>query len=1485
MWIVLSIIFLLLTITLVLSFPTVQTKVAQYAVGWLNDTYQTEIQLERMRYIFPDEVVLKEVYLPDHKGDTMVYASSIDLHLHGFNSVTNTAYSSGLKVEDLMFNWVTHPGDTVFNFLMFVEKFKSKDTTQSKPFSLEISEIELVNGSYRYEELACDSCFRFWLKDLNFNVNDFDLEGQFLSLEVEELSGNDLYSVSLRDFQTYFEYQKDHILLDDLKFTTGKSHFDGRLSLNYQEMPDFRDFVNKVTMVGEIKNSNLNSREIQYWGPQFPDFGQFKISGGVNGIVNDMQITDVILDVAESTHFEGDLELRNATTPSDLFLKAEQVDLYTTPTDARFVNNLFTDTTLPKEIEPLGNIKLTGSFDGYLNNFNTAATITTDLGRAKADLYLYLPEGQKLPQYKGDISLNRFKLGEMLGDTAMGLISTQLAVDGEGFDPTVMNTRLKGGVSLFQYRNYNYSNINVNGRVEGGNFDGRLKVNDPNLKFNFDGKASFQKDTSSYNFTANVEMADLHALNFVKDSMSLVTAEMDINLKALNYDRWEGDVMIYNTTYENQRNFHFFQDITIHSEGLDTSRYLELRSNIIDANLRGSYSLEGVVQAFGSQITRFIRTRNTIKAPENEQFTFEIEVKNTQILTDIFMEELSIEPNSELKGSYSSDSNTFHLDLRSPGFAYKKTDVNTIELNFSGSPSRSQLSFEVGRLELPTGFVIDSINLGNFYYNDTLFYDLRWVLRDSIDSRTNLVGYAIQEDTSTFRFGISESDFNIGFQKFNIPKGNSIVLDSGGVHIENLIVQNDERAIYVNGNISDNPHEILRLNMRGFGMNLVNYLIGSPEARFSGELYGDVLLTELLGQPKFAADVRIDSLEMNKTYLGDFSLNSYWAVQNDTINIEAKLQTGKLTTFSGNGYYQPDSLGAINFDLDFNRFKLAAFDPFLSGLAKNLRGYAEGAVSVSGNTGKPMIEGELDLPQTAFTVSLLNTDYNLVGTPKVTITPDAIKFPNLKARDTKYGTEANIGGEITHKNFSKFRFDLDIEADELLVLNTTAETDDPYYGTAFVSGNIGVNGPLDEILVTADVVSARNTEFFLPIDGATEVDKSGFVTFVDHSKKDTLQEIQQRLQNPNKGVTIDFNIEIDQNADVVIIIDSDVGNQLEAKGTGNIRLVMKPYSDLEMYGTYTVIEGQYDFVLPVLSQNLLAREFDVLRGGSLTWNGNPLEALISLTARYTTKADPGSLLAGSQVGGGPTLTILDLYLSGELMDPQIDFDISAPRAPSSVQTALNNTIANQDALYTQVFSILALNRFAPDQGLQLQQASRSLGFSALANQAAAYINMLTGDYRVSIDYQGANTETDIVTSEQLEVGVSKRFLDNRFTVSTQVGYAIQKQSPDQNLITGDFEIEYNITEDGRFRAKAFNRSVQDNYIFGQQNYQQGVGVFYRVDFEHIFGDNQKQNDEATRKEEDEGDLIRDQEQKEIDDKSQPESQSKDDNASQAVEDD
>ncbi len=1427
MWFALGVVALLLLLTAAFAFPSVQTATAQRAAIWFNREYSESLSLETFRYIFPNQLKINEVYLPDATTDTMIYIGELNFYLTGFNSLTNTLGSGEVKIDKLRFNWLKYEGSDEFNFKKFTQKFSSKDTIKSKPpFGLEIDHIEINDGLFHHQDFNCDSCRAFLLKDIQLDIDEFDLKGEYLTAEVRSLSLYDVYSLNIRQLRGEVAYMEDYIAAENLELKTEGTYLQGNFKLEYETKKAFSDFLEKVNLEADIKEGSVAANEIQVFAPEYPKFKTVQLKGKFKGPVNRLQMNGLELELGGNTILKGDLLLRDPAKADSLFISSKDISFFTEEDDVNWLYGLFSDSTLPKFVNTLENIGFEGGFEGYLNDFATRGEISTGLGSVFTDISMSSLKNIERAVYKGHVELKEVDLGLLLNDSSLGLLSGNFSLDGTGLDPADMRSSLRAEIPLLQFNQYNYSGIGINGNIKDGRFEGDLFINDPNLEFDFRGKASFLSDTSTYDFVAEVKSADLYALNLSKDTISYLTSELDIDFKALNYDEWAGSLKIANSTYENSQNYYFFQDVILTSDNMGTRHSINIASAILDGQLEGDYTLAGVADVFKYHLGKFSALTTPNKPPPEQHFSFDITIKNTLFLSEIFIPELDVEPGSKVTGKYNPVDQSLALNVSSEGVRYGKYLFKESDLGYYGGEENSQLSFGITNLQLPSGFEIDSIRLGNFYYRDTLLYTLKWILRDSIDSKTRLSGYAIQEDSTSFFLGVDESKFNIGDEDYTISAGNSIRIDSGGIHIDDLIIRNSSSRLMINGNISDNPNEIMRINLSGFNIDMANYFIANPQARFKGELNGDVILSRLLGSPRFGADLLVDSMQMNNTMLGDLEITSDWSLENDSIKLAVEMILGNLKTMSVAGFYQPDSLGSIDFDVNFDRFRLVAFNPLLNGIAENLRGSLTGDVKIKGNTGSPEITGMLTLPKVAFTVSFLQTDYNLTGTPTVEISENKILFPSLRLKDSRYGTEGSLSGEITHKNFNNVNLNLKVEGNELLALNTSSASGDAYYGTAFIGGAVYLTGPPDELKINADVTTEKETVFNIPIGGATEVRKSRFVTFVEKNDEDTLEIEQKNRLNVDKGISLDFDIKVDQNAEVNVILDDQTGNRLFAKGDGNIKLNIYPYSDMELFGIYTVAEGEYLFSI----EGLFKKKFKVQRGGTVTWNGDPLNANLNLQALYTTKADPGILVP--EYAGGNTIVEVYLNLTGPLSNPDISFDVKTPRASANTQTIISNRLTDEQQVNQQVFSLLARNSFAPENNFF---ASSDLGINQwdiLTSQAEAWINQLTGDYNVTLNYQGGTNQNVedpsavAASQEEVEVGVSKRFFDDRVTVNGSVGVPLGEN---QNGVAGDFEVEYSITKDGRFRTKVFSRTVQDQYSFSQQN-QQGVGLFYRLDF-------------------------------------------------------
>ena len=1429
-----SLLGIMLLISALMLIPAVQNRLAQEGVAWVNDKYALDLELEKLRYQFPNKVVLEDLYLPDSENDTLIFLHSLDFAFYSFKGNEQRLRTGEVVLDGLNFNLVKHAGDSLTNFMKVLEKFSSGEKKQQTPFKLDLSQLKITNSRFAYHQPACDSCTEYDLEKLNLNLLGAHLNGTSAYADIQTLSFNNQYGIKLENLRGEVYFSDTALGVNNLELRTPLTNLRAHLELNYPSLGAFSSFVDSVNFRGRFEESRLDFADIRYFSDQVPPLGAVHIEGLIKGKVGDLKARRLNLAFAERSSLQGSFDLTNVTNPQNLNLRTNDLTIKTQPEDIRWLGDLFAEVNWPEQLAQLGQIVWRGSYQGGLDNLRSDFDLQTAVGSVRADLKLLSLSDPEALQYEGNLKTDSLALGQLLQSPLLGNLSLDLFLEGKGIQPRSMKTTLQGEVSQFDFKDYRYQNIQLDGAIAKGSFDGAIRIDDPNLKLDFLGEASFDEDTSRYDFVTKIDTARLYALNFTSDSLSELSARIDIDFTAANLDRFEGQVKVEDIYFRNERSAYHFDTLLIESSGFSKEKSIDVSSRLINGKLTGQYTFAGIAQAFQRSLQRFYPAGDTAVPPVIQNFEWNFNFANPNLLTEVFIPELSIAQGTTLKGRFRSEEQKLRIELNSRALSYQQNEVEQVAFNLASADTGSSLDLKLQSLSLATGLEIDSIRFDNAFEKDTLRYTLSGILRDSIDSRINLGGYAQRSDTALWRIGLSQANFNVGQKQFFLPKTGVFLIDSNEYQVEGLTIASGEERLHFNGFISKDPSKSLELQTEGFHLGLLNYFIANPSTHFKGYLQGEVKAKELLGQPSFLADMKVDSMELNERKIGTLSLNSNYELGQDTIGLKATLVKGKLTTMSAKGYYSPKGERPVKLDLKFDRFQLAALNPVVASVARNLRGMLDGNIAVRGSLNEPSVNGQLKLPKVAFTISFLGADYTLTNDPVIRINDNAISFPDLELVDRKFG-KALLSGEVRHNHFSDFDLDLKLTANELLVLDTEPNVNDAYYGTAFTSGTIRLQGPPARMSVFADVRSEKNTEFNIPIGGATEVQRSRFVEFVKPKSEEQIGSKKPRAIAVEEGVSLDFDIEVDQNAQVAIILDQSAGSKMQAKGQGQIKLKLGASGDMELFGTYTVNKGFFNFNL----QNLVSKRFELMPGGTVNWNGDPYDARLDVTAIYTTKADPTPFL-GEVGGSSNTLTEVYLKVSGALSDPEIAFDIKTPRANSTTQAMLSNRIAEEEARNQQVFSLLAFNTFTPQSNIFSGSGQGINEWDLLANQAAAFVNRFTGDYQVTLDYSEAPTSgqtgaegapADPNNSGELEVGLSKDFFDERLTISSSLGVPLGSE---QNSIAGDFEVSYALTPDGRLRATAFTRAVDDqfNISLGQQQlYQQGLGLSYRVDFD------------------------------------------------------
>ncbi|MEY2753239.1 MAG: hypothetical protein RLZZ570_1185, partial [Bacteroidota bacterium] len=107
--------------------------------------------------------------------------------------------------------------------------------------------------------------------------------------------------------------------------------------------------------------------------------------------------------------------------------------------------------------------------------------------------------------------------------------------------------------------------------------------------------------------------------------------------------------------------------------------------------------------------------------------------------------------------------------------------------------------------------------------------------------------------------------------------------------------------------------------------------------------------------------------------------------------------------------------------------------------------------------------------------------------------------------------------------------------------------------------------------------------------------------------------------------------------------------------------------------------------------------------------------------------------------------------------------------------------------------------------------------------ASQFTNFVTQGLGADWDVNLAYSTNSAAAQREMEASIGRRFLDDRLSIQTEWGIPIGQTQPSIGL--GDVEVRYELSEDGRWSAKAYqrrnDRTMQTGVVGSQR---QGIGV-------------------------------------------------------------
>jgi len=326
-----------------------------------------------------------------------------------------------------------------------------------------------------------------------------------------------------------------------------------------------------------------------------------------------------------------------------------------------------------------------------------------------------------------------------------------------------------------------------------------------------------------------------------------------------------------------------------------------------------------------------------------------------------------------------------------------------------------------------------------------------------------------------------------------------------------------------------------------------------------------------------------------------------------------------------------------------------------------------------------------------------------------------------------------------------------------------------------------------------------------------------------------MQIIEENKKSKTK-INLDLNIEATNDATVELIMDARQGDMIKGTGNGKLHITYSTKeSGMNMYGNYEIYKGEYYFTI----QSVISRTFDITEGSLVRWTGSPYNAQIDINAKYGLNASLNEILDDPSLRSSLTPVNCLLNLTGTINRPIIKFDIDLPKSDAEITSRLKSVINTEELMNKNVASLLALGHFYTMDKNNVNSSSElsSVGFSTLSSQLSNWISNINDDVNVGLNYKPSD---GITNSKEFDVALSTQLLNDRLSLNGNFGYkdGSAAVANTTNSIV-DFDIEYKVTQSGKYRLKAFNRT--NNSYFKQAPNTQGVGIIYREDFDSFKG--------------------------------------------------
>ena len=1426
----------------------------------LSDLLNTRVTIGRINIGLLNRIIIDDVLLDDQDEQEMLKVTRLSAKFDIMPFFKGKISISSVQLFGFNINLQKKTPDSPPNFKFVLDAFASNDTVKKdNSLDLRINSILIRRGRMAYHVLSEEetpgkfNAKHIHLQNIIANISLKALSKDSINLGIkrlsldEKVSGFSLKKMSLKLVANSRQTSIDNFAIElpetSLKLDT--------IHLIYDSLKAFDRFTEQVRFSFRTLPSQITLKDISPFLPALSHFKEpISLDMEVKGTVN--QLTCSHLEItADNRQFrlKGDVALQDLSHPQDAYVSGTLSELTATTRGVGFlVRNLSHDYNgVPPVLERLGNVSFRGEVSGYFTDIVTYGQLHTDLGGVNMDLKLSSDKSKGLFAYSGAVKTTDYKLGKLLANEQLGEITFNLDVHGRHVTDRLPVVELKGLIASVDYSRYRYENITLDGEYKQGGFNGKVALDDPNGSIYLNGDVNVSSRIPTFNFQAIINKLRPHDLNLTsKYPDTEFSLKLRANFTGGSVDEMIGEINVDSLEFMSPEKQYFMNNMNIRASKQNYENQLRLTSEFLTASVEGKFQYHTLPASILNIMRKYVPSlilppKKPIETHNN--FQFDIHIYNTDILSTIFDIPLTVYTHSTLKGYFNDPLQRLRVEGYFPRLQYKNNFIESGMILCENPSDHIRARVRLTNLK-KKGAV--NLSLDAQAKDDNISTTLNWGNSAAVTYSGQLAAVAKflrtegEKPLLKAMVEVKPTDIILNDTLWQIHPS-QVVVDSGKVDVNNFYFSHQDRYVRINGCLSDNPQDSVKVDLKDINMGYVFDIASiSDDVNFEGDATGTAYASGVFKKPVMNTRLFIKNFSLNQGRLGDLNIYGEWDNENRGIRLDASIKDISTTPSRVTGIIHPlKPESGLDLNIEANELNLKFLEHYMKSIANDIKGRATGKVHFYGKFKGLNLDGAV-MTDASMNFDILNTHFAIKDT--ILLAPTGLTFNNIHISDME-GHSGRMNGYLHFQHFKNLNYRFEIQANNMLVMNTKESTDMPFYGTVYGTGNALLTGNAIQGLDVNVAMTTNRNSIFTYINGSVASATSNqFIKFVDKTPRRTIQDsiqiisyyeqLQQKRQEAEEEQKTDIrlNILVDATPDATmkIIMDPVAGDYISGKGTGNIRTEFYNKGDVKMFGSYQINQGVYKFSL----QEVIRKDFVIKNGSTITFNGAPLDANLDIQASYTVNsASLNDLIPeeSSSIIQQPNVKVnCIMNLSGILVRPTIKLGIELPNERDEVQTLVRNYISTEEQMNMQILYLLGIGKFYTEDARNNQNSNvmSSVLSSTLSGQLN---NALSQVFETNNWNIGTNLSTGDKgwTDMEVEGILSGQLLNNRLLINGNFGY---RDNPMANTnFVGDFEAEWLINRSGDIRLKAYNET-NDRYYTKTNLTTQGVGIMYKKDF-------------------------------------------------------